>query len=147
MHTRGEGGGPNRIFFFFWLSCEACGILVPWPGIEPGPLAVKAQSLTTGRPRNSQNFSCLVLKCEFLLHQDHIEYIFPPNFIMKICEHKKNLKELYSKQLYINTTFILFFFFWPCHVACGILIPQPGMEIAPPAVEAWSLLKFFKLLF
>ena len=25
--------------------CRACGILVPWPGIEPKPLAVKAQSL------------------------------------------------------------------------------------------------------
>ena len=24
--------------------CMACGILVPWPGIEPGPAAVKAQS-------------------------------------------------------------------------------------------------------
>ena len=23
----------------------ACGILVPWPGIEPAPLAVEAQSL------------------------------------------------------------------------------------------------------
>ena len=30
--------------FFFWLSHEACGILVPWPGIEPGPPAVEAQS-------------------------------------------------------------------------------------------------------
>ena len=31
-------------FFFFWPYWEACGILVPWPGIEPGPSAVKAQS-------------------------------------------------------------------------------------------------------
>ena len=30
--------------FFFWLCCAVCGILVPQPGIEPGPLAVKAQS-------------------------------------------------------------------------------------------------------
>ena len=27
-------------FFFFWLCHAACGILVPPPGIEPGPLAV-----------------------------------------------------------------------------------------------------------
>ena len=33
------------LFFFFLLPCqEACGILVPRPGIEPGPLAVKALS-------------------------------------------------------------------------------------------------------
>ena len=26
------------LFFFFWLLCEACGMLVPLPGIEPVPL-------------------------------------------------------------------------------------------------------------
>ena len=31
------------------------------------------------------------------------------------------------------------FFFWPCHAACGILLPQPGVEPVPPAVEAQSL--------
>ena len=29
--------------------------------------------------------------------------------------------------------------FWLHHAACGILVPQPGMEPEPPAVEAWSL--------
>ena len=32
----------------------------------------------------------------------------------------------------------LFFCFWPCHTACGILIPPPGIERLAPAVEAWS---------
>ena len=27
--------------FSFWLHCAACGILVPRPRIEPGPLAVR----------------------------------------------------------------------------------------------------------
>ena len=31
-----------------------------------------------------------------------------------------------------------FFFFWSPHVASGILVPQPGIEPVPPAVEAWS---------
>ena len=38
---------PSAIFFlsfFFWPSCGACGSLVPWPDIEPKPLAVKAQT-------------------------------------------------------------------------------------------------------
>ena len=30
--------------FFILLHHTACGILVPWPGFEPGPSAVKAQS-------------------------------------------------------------------------------------------------------
>ena len=37
--------GVNNFFFFFWPLCEACGILVPQPGIEPAPPAVAAQSL------------------------------------------------------------------------------------------------------
>ena len=32
------------IYFNFWPCCVACGILVPQPGIEPAPLAVKAES-------------------------------------------------------------------------------------------------------
>ena len=32
-----------------------------------------------------------------------------------------------------------FFFFCPYHEACWILVPQPGIEPVPPAVEAWSL--------
>ena len=31
-------------FYLFWLSAVACGILVPWPGIEPGPPAVEVQN-------------------------------------------------------------------------------------------------------
>ena len=38
----------------FWLCCSACEILVFWPGIEPGPLVVRAQSPNpiTGPPGN-----------------------------------------------------------------------------------------------
>ena len=35
--------------------------------------------------------------------------------------------------------FKIFFFGHVFLVACGILVPQPGMEPMPPAVEAWSL--------
>ena len=30
--------------FCFWPHCVACRILFPWPGTEPGPSTVKAQS-------------------------------------------------------------------------------------------------------
>ena len=29
--------------FLFWPHHVVCGILVPWPGIEPGPSPVKVQ--------------------------------------------------------------------------------------------------------
>ena len=35
--------------------------------------------------------------------------------------------------------FIIFLFIWLCPVACGILVPQPGIKPAPPALEVWSL--------
>ena len=31
-----------------------------------------------------------------------------------------------------------FFLFWLFHVPCGILVPQPGTESTPLAVEAWN---------
>ena len=35
--------------------------------------------------------------------------------------------------------FLAFVLFWPLCVACGILIPRPGIEHVPPSVEAQSL--------
>ena len=32
----------------------------------------------------------------------------------------------------------LFFFFWPRRVACGILVPRPGIKPVSPALEKWS---------
>ena len=34
--------------------------------------------------------------------------------------------------------FSFLFFFWLCCMACGILVPQPGIEPMPPALEAQS---------
>ena len=34
----------NFFSLSFWLYCMTCGLLVPWPGIKPRPLAVKAWS-------------------------------------------------------------------------------------------------------
>ena len=33
----------------------------------------------------------------------------------------------------------LFYFIWLHHVACGILVPWPGIKLMAPSVEAWSL--------
>ena len=34
---------------------------------------------------------------------------------------------------------VVFSTFWPCPVACGTLVPRPGIEPAPPAVESRNL--------
>ena len=40
-----------------------------------------------------------------------------------------------------NSSLSLFFTFFPifCHAACGILVPQPGIEPVPPTVEVRCL--------
>ena len=50
--TRGE----LLSFFFFWPRCAACGILVPRPGTEPRPTAVKVWSPNHWTTRESPLF-------------------------------------------------------------------------------------------
>ena len=35
--------------------------------------------------------------------------------------------------------YLFYLFFWSCRVACGILVPQPGIKPVPPALEAQSV--------
>ena len=38
--------------------------------------------------------------------------------------------------IYVSSSLL---FFWPCHTACGILVPWPGIRSVPPALELLSL--------
>ena len=51
----------KRLFFFFhfWPHLEACGILVPWPGMKPLPLQWKCSVLTTEPPGKSPDIFSL----------------------------------------------------------------------------------------
>ena len=49
----------SPISFFFWPCCAAYGILAPQPGIEPRPLAVKAESPNPATARDVPSHSCL----------------------------------------------------------------------------------------
>ena len=40
---------------FWFFGREACGILAPWPRIEPAPTALEGEVLTTGPPGKSLN--------------------------------------------------------------------------------------------
>ena len=62
----------RKVPFIFspWLFLEVCGILYPWPGIEPVLPAVEHGALIIGPPGNSQEgssfFTSLPSTCNFL---------------------------------------------------------------------------------
>ena len=65
-------------FYSFCLHHEACGILIPQPGIEPGPLAMKAPSPDhwTARefplcPVLKLGFFFYLLSYEFFIYSEH----------------------------------------------------------------------------
>ena len=47
--------------------------------------------------------------------------------------------ELLDQMVVVFLVFLLFCLFIFGHIACGILVAQPGIEPAAPAVEALSL--------
>ena len=57
-------------FFFFLPRCMACKILIPWPGIEPGPWQWKCRVLITRPLGNSQDVSNDYFKLSFQSHKN-----------------------------------------------------------------------------
>ena len=47
------------LFFTFWPHCTACGLLTPWPGVEPGLLALEAPSINHWSAREAP--TCIIL--------------------------------------------------------------------------------------
>ena len=67
------------VFFFLLPCCMACGILVPQPGMEPGPSELRVQSLTTGPPGNSLlivYFFKKIYLCAYFLKKYLFIYLF-----------------------------------------------------------------------
>ena len=45
-------------------------------------------------------------------------------------------KKIYQVSFVVVVVVVVLF--WLCHMVCGILVPQLGIEPRPPAVEVWS---------
>ena len=54
-------------YLFIWPLHAACGLLVPWPGIEPKPPAVEARSLNHWAPREFSRRSHFFLPLAVLI--------------------------------------------------------------------------------
>ena len=58
------------LFYVLVFGLKACGILAPYPGIEPAPPALEGEVLTTGPSGESQSFNfLLLLKIEACSHE------------------------------------------------------------------------------
>ena len=56
--------------------------------------------------------------------------------------HEKTTVHTNQKNTHIipsHPKYCLFFLFWPQHMACGILIPWPGIKPTSPTLGVWSL--------
>ena len=53
------------------------------------------------------------------------------------CSLQRWEPEVYREIFFLSV--ILIFFFWQCHSAYWILVPQPGIEHVPPAFKVRSL--------
>ena len=50
------------------------------------------------------------------------------------------IKKVYEISLiWSEIHFVLFIYFWPCHMACEILVPQPGIKPIPLCIGRWNL--------
>ena len=87
-----------------------------------------------------RDFQCIALplclislehKC-FLSYKIHIKVTIITIFNCKF------IGSVYSCRCGIQGAFFFFFLFWPCSVACGLLVPKPGIKPRPLAVNAWS---------
>ena len=109
---------------YFFLCCAKCRILVPQLGIEPTPLqwkhSVNVNLGTVGE-----------VPPPGVLLSDHP--IYSHSFCH--CFQLSHNHIPYSWFISLSSSF----FFRPCQVACGTLVPLPGIEPVPPAVEAQSL--------
>ena len=65
--------------YLFWPCCTACGILVPQPGIEPWPSAVRAQSSNHWTAREFPKgyfLYCEILTCERIVRPEQPMAVF-----------------------------------------------------------------------
>lgn len=96
-------------------------------------------------PQNKNTGPCsvkfpelLLLAFYLLLADDFSTYCTKKNWIR--WTHLSFLSSTSSWfSLFLFIYFILEKIFWLCHAACGIIVPQLGIKLAPPALEAPSL--------
>ena len=92
----------DRLIFFFWPCHATCGILVPWPGMEPVPTVLETWSLNHWTAREVPK--TLIFKTQILDPRaaSNVFYM-PENFFFPNCTYLLN----YSLKLTHPQTYIM----------------------------------------
>ena len=77
-------------FMLWFFGCKTCGILAPWPGIEPAPPALEGEVLTTGPPEKSLDF----FKIKLNIHMFYVWFSISTSSLPK-----RNLQKTWGKCL------------------------------------------------
>ena len=76
------------------------------------------------RPNSNVGLLCFLIKKFFII----LKFSF-----------SLNLNTQWHMSVFKKINILSFLFVWLHHAACGILVPRPGIEPAPPAVEVLIL--------
>ena len=109
---------------------EAYGVFVPWPGIKP-TFPLVAESCQIGR-HSLDDWTTKEISLYLFIDFSSKESTSLWNWCLSV--------DCFSLPYFciVLFYFLTFFVFWPCHVACGILVPQPGIKPRSLAMKAWS---------
>ena len=130
------------------LSCPAaCGILVPWPGIQPASPALQDRFLTTGPSGKSRHLLIKWVRWSNLL-EPHESELFPrpalnPDVWLKDSSHFQNL---HSEWIYVlGFSFIVLMWCWDwtdtaCFLALCVL-ESPSLEEGWLCAQCWATLE------
>jgi len=111
--------------FIMARTIFTCGMWdpAPLPGVEPGPPALGAWSLihwiTKEVPHHFFKYFHTYL---FFLLKNYLPCFFIHGSLLSFCFYISFIYNPFLSRLWV-------FLFWPYHTVCGILAPQPGIQL------------------
>lgn len=146
---------PQCLFVYFWPHPLVCRILIPWPGVEPWPVAVKAWSPD---PQTAREFPSSVFKIHrclwaFGLHvargvaradSSSVLHCWTfrrfPGFALKLCSAQfvSSLHARVYRSYCCNPREFQFYYRSGCSPKGVASIPHPILAASPlPLLSTW----------
>ena len=60
-----------------------------------------------------------------------VPIVYVLHYVIILQQLLTTLPHMHRLQMHISLSIFHFFFFWPCHETCGILVPWPGIKGGP----------------